>query len=161
MDARRVSAWALLLTVPLSSLLGLARAMAEEDPGLFGDVWSANLWGDLVFMGGTVAAGLAVARLVRRLRPGLGGLAFAVAAPASFLLHWAVYALSWTLTGPQMFDGGSFVGVTLEGFPDAWSFTAKWGWPGLLAMAAISPALAWSRPESAERAEATPPAGTA
>ncbi len=81
MDARNRSAIILALTVPLSSLLGLARAMEETGAGTFWDVWAANLWGDLVFTAGTVATGWAVTRLVAGTGSlqGKGALAVAVA----------------------------------------------------------------------------------
>ncbi len=144
MDARNRSAIILALTVPLSSLLGLARAMEETGAGTFWDVWAANLWGDLVFTAGTVATGWAVTRLVAGTGSLQGKGALAVAVPASFLLHWAVYAFSWTLTGNAFGDGGEFFFIQVDGFLESWQFTWEWGWPGLAAMAFVSPALAWA-----------------
>jgi hypothetical protein len=129
----------LAVTVPLSSLLGLARAMEEAGAGLFYDVWAANLWGDLVFIGGTVGAGLAIRHLVARV-VAPPAWRFAAAVPAAFLLHWAVYACSWTLTGASGDDG--FFAVQAGNFAEAWPFTLEWGWIGLLAMALLGPALA-------------------
>jgi hypothetical protein len=154
MDARRVSTLVLVLTVPVSSLLGLARPMSKVGAQVFGDVWTANLWGDLIFTGGTLAAGWAAARLVQRLRPSGPSLAAVAAVPVAFLLHWAVYACAWTFTGAN--DG--FLDPSPHGFGRAWAFTFEWGWIGLLAMAAMGPALAWSQGKAERQAPA--PAAT-
>lgn len=129
------------LAVPLSSLLGLAIAMSYGAEAFF-EVWGANLWGDLAFTAGTMAALVAAARFVpygtdpghrRRL---------ALAAPLSFLLHWTVYALSWLQTGAAL-DHGHFLSVNAAGLGESYQWTLGWGWPGLLAMSIYGPVLAW------------------
>jgi hypothetical protein len=148
----------LLALVPVSSVLGLARPMVQLDGwGLFVDVWKANLWGDLAFTAGTVLAGWAAARLVRRLAaagwPAWGcGLA---AVPASFLLHWAVYAVSWSFTGnasdSAAHAGQRFLAWTFGRFGDAWGFTFSEGWIGLVACAILVPlAAGWALAQERE-----------
>ncbi|MCA1811016.1 MAG: hypothetical protein LC623_03275 [Halobacteriales archaeon] len=146
---RRTTLAALLLAalVPVSSLLGLARAMLDQD-GLatFAAVWKASLWGDLAFAGGTVAAAWVVAVAGQRL-PAFGSWPLAARLPpavaASFLLHWAVYAMSWSFTGnaantPE--DAGQhFFAWTFGNLGDAWGWTFEWGWPGLLFCALAVP----------------------
>jgi hypothetical protein len=145
---RRTTLAALLLAalVPASSLLGLARAMLDQD-GLatFAAVWKASLWGDLAFAGGTVAAAWAVA-VAGRSQP-VASWPLAVRMPlavaASFLLHWNVYAVSWSFTGnaantPE--DAGQhFFAWTFGNLGDAWGWTFEWGWPGLLLCALAVP----------------------
>src|SRR5688572_4821052 len=100
----------LIAFVPISSLLGLARPMKEVGGRVFIDVWVANFWGDLVFTAGTIAAGLAVGLLVSRALkvpdPSRTGLLIA-SVGLSFVLHWAVYALSWSITSTGLFREAS------------------------------------------------------
>ncbi len=93
MDARQRTLLLMVVTVPVSSLLGLARAMKETGAGTFVDVWTANLWGDLAFTAGTVAVGWAIARLMARLHPRHGRVSLVALAPVALVLHWAIYAL--------------------------------------------------------------------
>jgi hypothetical protein len=144
MDARRRDVLLLALAVPASSLLGLLRPMLEEgNLRVFGQVWAANAWGDLVFTAGTIAASWVVARWIARTPEDRRGDRLAFAAIGAFVLHWAVYAVAWTLTG-WAYSGHGFWGVHLGGFPDAWMFTLQWGWPGLAAMAIAGPGVTWA-----------------
>ncbi|MEA3143255.1 MAG: hypothetical protein QOG31_579 [Thermoplasmata archaeon] len=145
---RRTSLAILLPTalVPLSSFLGLAATVEEAGWQVYGKVWGADFWGDLAFTAGTAAAALAVAVAVRRLRersPGQGAAHAALLVPVAFLLNWAVYAVSWSLTGssdPQT----SFFAWSFANFGKSWAFTLQWGWPGLLFCAVAVPAgAAW------------------
>lgn len=159
MDARRTFLALLALTVPLSSLLGLAPAMGVGGPEMFPAVWSANLWGDLAFAAGTVAATVAVARVMDRVQPGRRGLAFAAGVPVAFLLHWAAYAVAWTLTFASFGEDAPFLAVQPVGFGEALVFTVQWGWMGLAVMSLASPGLAlWAlaRDDKA-RSAAEPP----
>jgi len=156
MDGRVRNVLLLAATVPVSSLAGLGKAMATTDGWpLFLGIWEANLWGDLVFALGTIAAGLAVLAVVRRGRHRRAGATWALAVPLSFLLHWAVYACAWTFTG----EADHFWSARVDGFPHAWDFTWTWGWPGLLLMAALGPALALAVRRMDARAAAAAPAG--
>lgn len=156
MPASRWLGIALLLAfVPISSVLGLARPMVDDEVdggwGLFADVWEANFWGDLVFTLGTIGAGLAVAWLVMTaLRSDKQVPLALLAVAASFVLHWAVYAFSWSFTGATD-DGDAFFAWHFEMLYDdsgwehgsAWGFTWTWGWPGLVFAAIAGPLGAW------------------
>lgn len=151
MDAR-ARTWILLaITVPLSSLLGLLRAMLRMDASIFASVWKANLWGDIVFVAGTLAAGQVVAAGARRWVPrwGLRGLGLSTA--CALLLTWATYALAWSCTALSFDDHtahpfAAFAFQWSAGAGNAAIFTWQWGWPGILAMALLSPALAlWTQ----------------
>lgn len=157
MSRRR--AWLLLALVPASSVLGLGRAMVETSPDTFVEVWAANFWGDLVFVVGTLLVSNTTFVLMHRTQSRKRAVGLAI--PVTFLLHWAVYAASWSLTGPVLFDGsGDFWGLAAVGFPAALRFTFEWGWPGLVAMAALVPAVAarvlWPADSHARTATATP-----
>lgn len=136
----------LVAFVPASSVLGLARPMWDDEAGggwrLFADVWQANFWGDATFTLGTLGAGWAVARMVAAGMRDPKGAGLLLAVPASFLLHWLVYALSWSSTGPadESFWAWTFDGDT---FRDSWRFTWDWGWPGLAFTAVAGPVGGW------------------
>lgn len=178
----------LLAFVPASSLLGLVRPMTDEpvDDGwqVFGDVWSANFWGDMTFVVGTVAAGTLVAMMVgfasRAGRPTRQRVLLLVACvAASVLLHWAVYAFSWSLTihpylddtfgeqdgfesdhdtGFWSWDWDMMYSEPLLGLENAWTFTWCWGWAGLVFAGLAGPLGAWllSRTPAPVPARATP-----
>lgn len=85
----------LLAYVLVSSYLGLTGrflfvASPLEALRFMGDIWSASVVADFVFVAGTVAAGVSAYRLTRR-GSVLGGLVLALAAT------WITYALSWAL----------------------------------------------------------------
>src|ERR1051326_1206382 len=147
MDAR-ARTWILLaLTVPLSSLLGLMRAMLRMDGSIFADVWKANLWGDAVFVAGTLATGALVARALRAWVGRWGALGLGLSAACALLLTWATYALAWSCTALSFSDHAdhpfaAFAFQWSAGDGDAAIFTWQWGWPGILAMAVVAPALA-------------------
>ncbi len=158
MVGRRAVAVAVLLLVlvPISSLLGLLRPVVDDeldqDWGLFGDVWQANFWGDLVFTVGTIASGLLAGWLAVRGSRGPGAwrdLALAIA--ASFLAHWLVYAFAWSFTITLLDEAPRFWGAGFRMFYDeplvdsetAWGFVMEWGWPGLVFAAVSCPAAAW------------------
>ncbi|HUR63899.1 MAG TPA: hypothetical protein VM241_05410 [Candidatus Thermoplasmatota archaeon] len=154
------SARALLLAVALvavSSFFGLVRTVEEVGWQVYGKVWGADFWGDLAFTAGTAAAALAVAVAVRRLRersPGQGAAHAALLVPVAFLLNWAVYAVSWGLTGSSD-PPTSFFTWSFANFGKAWAFTLQWGWPGLLFCAGAVPAgAAWLEGRRWVRAEA-------
>ena len=164
MDARTRNVLLLLLTVPASSLLGLARAMMRMDGSIFASVWKANLWGDLAFVAGTVAAGAVLLKALPGWlrRWGMAGLG--LSAVLALLLHWAVYALAWGFTVQSFSDHAAHPFLS---FGYQWSagdgnvaiFTWQWGWPGLAAMAFIGPALAHWATKQAGRDAAPAPAG--
>lgn len=152
-ERRLWAALLLVLFVPASSLLGLARPMAELDGGLFLDIWRANLWGDLAFTLGTVAAGAATGRLVAwAWRDPARRPAALAAVPLSLALHWAVYALAWSFTGPS--DG--FWSWSFAPEAGVWRFTWDWGWPGLLFCACAAPVAAFALQAARTRAPAVP-----
>jgi len=147
---RKLAALLLIGLVPASSVLGLARPMLDQDGwNTFVAVWRSNLWGDLVFTGGTVAAAWAVAVLGRRWATRLepSGPLWLAMVPLSFMLHWAVYAFAWAFTGngaesaPE--SGRHFFDWTFARLGDAWGFTFQWGWIGLLFCAVAVPLIAY------------------
>ncbi|MFO1532214.1 MAG: hypothetical protein ABR562_00725 [Thermoplasmatota archaeon] len=141
--------WA-LAAVPVSSILGLARLMLRDGASVFGKVWGANLWADLLFVGGTVGAFLASAAIANRKgRP--TGTSFAAGVGAGFVLHYATYLVAAFLSGAPSrlslaghYDGGGFWNVFVTGLI------------GLAGMAFAGPLLALFMPRPA--AEPTEPA---
>jgi hypothetical protein len=138
--------------VPVSSVLGLLRPMLEHGGDWFGKVWGANLFGDIVFTLGTVAAVLGTAGIMRRVAMVSAGSApwttLGVGVAASFILHWAVYAFAWSFTFGSIADSAAhpFLDFTFsmagtQG--NAWVFTFQQGWIGLLFAALAAPLATW------------------
>lgn len=173
MVARPVAIPLLVCTVALSSVLGLARAMTDEPVeggwGILGDVWGANVYGDLVFVTGTIAASalcaIGMVRALQRTRTTPEAiLGFLVIVGVGLLLHWAVYAFSWSLSSEGTLEryfersGDGEEGDTsfwewnwdmrydepLLGLESAWTFTWCWGWAGLTATSLLVPAITWA-----------------
>ncbi len=88
--------------VPASSVLGLLRPMIEVTPQVFPHIWTANVWGDLVFTLGTIGLVLGCLQMARPPQP-LGAsmvLGFVVGAFGAFV----VYGLAFTFTNGPFFD---------------------------------------------------------
>lgn len=150
----RVLLWAAISGfVLLSSLMGLWRPMTAGDGvnwSLFERVWTASIWGDLVFVIGMAGVGVYGVRLVRRSLADAAARHWALfAVPACFLGSWAVYALAWSFTLPGG-DAG-FLALRFEMFYDsvvgeprnAWSFVMDEGWLGLGVSALVPPVAGW------------------
>jgi len=125
---------ALILAVPfgfLSSWLGLAGESFWRDLGgaaeFFVDVWSASLWADAVFTVGTLVAFALAWRWAHRAH-------WVAALAGGFLLHWAVYWMSF-LSLPDVVGGEDGV---VESAAEAITFVLDWGWVGLV-FAAVAP----------------------
>lgn len=163
----------LVCTVALSSVLGLTRAMTDEPVdggwGILGDVWGANVYGDLIFVTGTITASalcaLAMVRALQRTRTTPEAiLGFILVVGIGLLLHWAVYAVSWSLSGEGTLESyfernGDSDGEhtsfwswswdmmyddPLLGLESSFTFTWCWGWAGLTATALLVPAVTWA-----------------
>jgi hypothetical protein len=105
-----------------SSLAGLVRVLQ-----VFAVVWAANLWGDLLFTIGTVAAFVGAWRIGVRTHPAVG-------AVAGFVLHWVVYAASFAITGVAMSEeSDGFFGLRAGNPAESAALVLQVGWPGLVA----------------------------
>lgn len=147
MDARR-RRLALVAAVPASSVLGLALAMLNGGVQVFGAVWSANLWGDLLFVGGTVGSLRLVEHFVAQWPTGRKGRIgrVVVAVALSLGLHAFVYGFAaWqTLAAMDGDDGFLAFNGRLADLPLAGYVALIWGWVGLAAMALLTPWFAWA-----------------
>ncbi len=148
-------AWMLaLLIVPISSILGLSRAMAElEGWDTFAGVWEANFWGDLVFVVGTVGATVAAWAVAAWGWNGPDKRLAVLALPGAFVLHWFTYATAWSLTNSPAWESAPFWAFEMAGWGEAWGYTWEWGYWGLLMAPAMSClvaayALDWLRPST-------------
>lgn len=161
MAIRTRNALALLATIGASSLLGLARPMWELGADTFRGVWSANLWGDVVFVLATAFAAWGIWRFVQL----CSGQPIMTALPAvaclAFFATWATYALSWGFTVQSFADQAKHpftsLGFEFSGSPEApfdsnvVTFTLQWGWVGLVAAAIAGPAVVlWLRNQVTE-----------
>lgn len=171
--ARPIAITLLVCTVAVSSVLGLTRAMTDEPVdggwGILGDVWGANLYGDLVFVTGTIGASalcaIAMVRALQRTRTTPEAiLGFLLIVGIGLLLHWAVYAVSWSMsmegtlesyferngdsdeadTGFWEWNWDMAYDEPMLGLESAWTFTWCWGWAGLTATALLVPAITWA-----------------
>lgn len=138
------------LFIPFSSVTGLSYLIigGSAGPALLSEIWSVNLWGDLIFIGGTWGSFILCRHYVSWAFREKGSMWFASGAvPLTFFLTWGVYSLSWAFTGPALFSGSN-------GFL---FFDPSWTWEmgrvsaymvfgsgiiGLVAMALFMPAVA-------------------
>jgi hypothetical protein len=116
---RRLLPWAPLLIL-LSSVAGLNLWVAY-----FGAIWTANLWGDLVFSAGTlltVAVGIRASKATHS----------AVGALLAAAMTAVTYVVSYAFAEAGMDGATSFLGFAPYGWDSA-GFVLSVGWPGLLA----------------------------
>lgn len=127
-----------MLAVPVSSVLGLLRRMIESGPSIVWDVWGANLWADLFFVGGTLGtvwASASVAAGGSRPTAGrfIGGVALALGAT------YVTYLAGASLAQQSLVEQGGFFAirpvVAARGFIEI----VVAGLPGLVAMAFAGP----------------------
>lgn len=142
-----------------SSFLGLLRPMMAGtgfNGSLFGQVWRANVWGDLVFVVGTVIAIFLTLRFWPQAAPVRRGfdtsrlLSVIGVGVIAFVLMWLVYALSWGFTMQSFLNPNRYTFGTLQfqfshanpqNDGNALGFTLQQGWVGLVA-AGITPIVA-------------------
>jgi hypothetical protein len=135
-----------VLAVPVSSALGLLHPMMELGGEVFLEVWSANLWGSLLFTIGTFGSFLLVVVFVfalwQNLQPGMQWLGVIAAIPVALFSSWAVYALSWGLTGVSYDDSMYGFLVFSPDWGESWGFVWEWGLVGIFVMALLKPVVA-------------------
>jgi hypothetical protein len=134
------------LAIPVSSLLGLMRAMLAEGAHIWLAVWAANFWADLLFAVGTAGAVLATAYVAYTSRTAMR---FVSAVVLGFLLHAFLYMASFGLAstaGPLVRDFASFHLADAD-LSDAGEIV-WYGLPGLVTMAFAGPLLGLYLPRS-------------
>jgi hypothetical protein len=143
----RAQAWVgmvlLVAYVPVSSLLGLMKPMGDIGGQVFGDVWEANLWGDLTFTFGSMGTALLVALYVRLAWQTADArrVLVVLAVPLAFGATWLVYFLSWSMSGPA--GDGQFFHWAAQFEADVWEVVWDWGKAGIWAGAFLVPLIAW------------------
>lgn len=122
-----------------SSFLGL-RASGR----FFVEVWSASIWADFVFVGGSVVAAVVAYKVARR--------QWIASFPVSLILNWAVYTLSFLSFGIDPSDD-------VSSFGPAFLFVGYFGFLGLV-FATVAPGIVATlqRRWGQRLMEATPPA---
>lgn len=137
-------AYVVLLAVLVNSFFGLLRPMMEAGADIFVDVWTASLFGDLLFTAGTIGVVYAGRWMMFHEAAGVRAMAW-LAVP---VLNLFVYALAWTATSGAMFNG--------ETMWFAFRFVAEWGWIGLAVSALVAGGAAWAGPDRLRARSAGP-----